>query len=247
MLNAIILAGEQPVGNWNEQFNKALFRINGKTMAEYVISAIRNVEGIDKVIIIGDKKKLEESLKYGVDAVIESSGSITESLMAGLDYLGRNIHTLVCTSDIPLITPEAINEFVDKSKASKVDFCYPVVEKKVNDSKYPEMERSYIKIKEGSFTGGNIFYVNPNIIKSGLTLVEKILEFKKNPVKMAGILGFGLMMEYSMGSLTLEKIEKKFSNISNIKVKAVITEHPEIAFDVDKPGDVIVATANLSK
>jgi hypothetical protein len=54
-------------------------------------------------------------------------------------------------------------------------------------------------------------------------------------------------MEYSMGTLTIEKIEKKFSNIANIKIKSVKSSYPEIAFDVDKPGDVIVATANLSK
>lgn len=246
MLNAIILAGAQHDGSWNEQTNKALFRINGKTMSEYVINALQGTKEIEKVIIIGDKKKLEDVLKDKVDAVIESSSSITESLKQGLDFLGRENHTIVCSSDIPMITSKSINEFISKAKAFNADFCYPIVEKKVSQTKYPEMEKSYIKIREGSFTGGNIFYISPNTKNSGVSMVEKVLELKRNPVKMAGILGFGLMMEYSMGTLSIEKIERKFSSIANIKVKAIISEYPEIACDVDKPGDVIVATAHLS-
>lgn len=246
MFNTIILAGEQSNKNWNEHSSKALFRINGKAMSEYVINAVRDAKDINKVIIIGDKEKLEGALKDKPDAFIASTGSILEDLNSGINYLGKELPVLACTSDIPMITAAAINEFVDKSKLLNADLCYPLIEKKFMNNRFPEIELSFLKIRDGSFTGGNIIYVNPNVNKNGLAFVEKILEFKKNPVKMTGILGFSLMLEYSMGTLTIEKIEKKFSNAANIKIRSVKSCHPELAFDVDRPGDVIVATANLS-
>jgi hypothetical protein len=246
MFNTIILADEHPNKNWDEQSSKALLRINGKTMSEYVINAAKGARSVDKVIMIGDKRKLESALSDKPDAFIESKGSILEALNRGIDYLGREKPILVCTSDIPMITPAAINEFADKSLMLKADLCYPLIEKKLMNARFPEIELSFLKIKEGSFTGGNLIYVSPNVSSQGLAFVEKILEFKKNPVKMAGILGFSFMMEYSMGTITIEKIEKKFSGIANIKIKSVLSGYPEIAFDIKKAADVIVAAANLS-
>lgn len=247
MLNTIILAGTQTIKNWSHAGNKALHCINGKTMVEYVVDAVKKADDIGKVVVVGPKVQLEKRLHGKVDAVIDSDGQVMENVMAGVRYCGYDNNLLICTSDIPLITPEAINDFITKSKATGADFCYPIIEKRLNEEKFPEVERTYVRIKEGSFTGGNIFYVNPKIIEKGFAMADKLVKLRKNPVKMARILSIGFMIQLLLGSLTISKAEKKFSRVMNIKARAIISEYPEVGNDVDKPSDVIMAAAYLSK
>jgi len=247
MQNAIILAGMQLINNWSDGGNKALLRINGKMMVEYVVDAVRSSDGVGKVVVIGPEIELNEILRDKVDAVIGERGSIMENILAGARYVGFNDNIIICTSDIPLITSEAINDFIAKSKVLQADLCYPIVDKRVNDEKFPEIERTYVKAKEGSFTGGNIFHVNPNIIEKGLVLAGKLIESRKNALEMARLFGVNFMLQMSMGVVSISRAEKKISRIMKIKVRAVISEYPEIGIDVDKLSDLIVATAHLSR
>jgi hypothetical protein len=50
-----------------------------------------------------------------------------------------------------------------------------------------------------------------------------------------------------IGKLTIERIEKKFSEILNIKAKAVLSRYAEIGNDIDKPSDVLYAEAYLKQ
>lgn len=247
MLNAVILAGEQPIKDSSDTGNKALLRINGKIMIEYVIEALRNADQVGRIVVVGPKEQLEAYLKDKVDAVVNSDGTAMGNLMEAVNFLGYNSYMLVCSCDIPLITTEAINDFIKKSNELNADFCYPIVEKAVNMNKYPEMERTYVKVKEGSFTGGNIFYINPLILGKCLEIADKLVQARKNPIKMASILSFGFLLRLVTGTLSISKAEKHFSEMLSITAKAIISEYPEIGNDVDKPSDVIVATAHLSK
>ncbi|MFZ5986434.1 MAG: nucleotidyltransferase family protein [Bacillota bacterium] len=246
MLNTIILAGSQSNDNWSGLNNKGLIPINGKIIIEYVIDALRKSNDIGKIVVVGPKKDLELPLKDKVDSIVDSNGSIVENLVKGIKHLHEDSYVLVCTSDIPLVTPEAIEDFVNKSKTSGADVCYPIVEKKVNILKYPEIERTYVRMKEGTFTGGNMFYVNPGIVEPALSFIEKLVNYRKDPVKMAKVFGVGFVFQLITGILTISRVEKKVSDLLGIKAKCIITEHPEIGNDIDKPSDVIAITAHLS-
>lgn len=245
-VDAIILAGMQTIKYLLDSENKALLDINGKMMIEYVIDAVRNSDDIKRVLVVGPTDLLKERLKGYAD-VIDAGGTVMENLMAGIRHLGCDSGILVLTSDIPLLTTEAVNDFVCRSKETKADFCYPVIDKRISQSKYPEMERTYVKIKEGFFTGGNIFYINPGVLKERIDIAQRLYKARKNPMKMAGILGFGFLLRLLLGILTIDKAEKVFSKIMNIQARVIISEYPEIGNDVDKPIDVMVVTAYLSK
>jgi len=247
MINTIILAGSQSDESWSGYKNKCLIEINKKTLIEYVIDALRNANDIGKIVVVGPKEDIAGAVMGKVDDIIDSEGSIVENLMKGIRYFDKDEHLLVCTADIPLITPATINGFVSKCKETKGDFCYPVVEKSLNVKLYPELERTYVKVKEGTFTGGNIVYIKSSVIQSSLPLIEKMVNYRKSPLKMARVFGFWFFVKLLLGRLSIEDAEKKVFNILNIKAKCIISEHPEIANDVDKLSDVIVVNAHLSK
>lgn len=247
MVNIIILAGSQPIKTWDDRGNKALFQINGKMMVEYVIEAARGVNDIRKIVLVGDKSELESTLSQKVDVIIDSKGSALENVMAGIKYLNDKEYILVCSSDIPFITSDAIKDFIDRSKETGADFCYPIVEKNESDKKFPDMKRTFVKTKEGLFTGGNIFYINPAVVESCFKIADKLIQARKNPLKMARILSPVLLISLATGNLSIKKAEKRFSKIMGIKARAIISRYPEVGNDVDKPDDVTAASVYLAK
>jgi len=247
MVDAIILAGEQLIKGLEDAGNKALYRINSKMMIEYVIDAVKAAEDIKKVVVVGPEDKLSRYLYGKVDAVIDSGGNVMENVMAGIKYLKPQGNILICSCDIPLITTEAINDFISRSKTLNADLCYPIVEKAVNDDKYPDMERTYVKIKEGRFTGGNIFYVNPEAVENGLLFADRLVKARKNPLKMARLLSFSFMLHLILGNLEISAVEEKFSRMTGIKARAIVSLFPEVGQDVDKSSDLNTASHYLNR
>ncbi|TYQ14812.1 UNVERIFIED_CONTAM: Molybdopterin-guanine dinucleotide biosynthesis protein A [Acetivibrio alkalicellulosi] len=247
MLNTVILAGSQSDESWSGYKNKCLININGKALIDYVIEALKKSNDIGKIVVVGPLEDLDSYLNGKVNDIIDSKGSIVQNLIKGIKYFGTDEHLLVCTSDIPLITPEAINDFILKAKELEADFCYPVIEKTVNNKMFPEVERTFVKIKEGSFTGGNIFHMKPAVIETSVPLIEKLMDSRKNPFKMARLFGLGFFIKLLTGRLSIAIAEKKIFDILNVKAKCIISQYPEIGNDVDKLSDIIVVNAHLSK
>ena len=246
MINAIILAGEERSKKWQDVDNKALFPLNGKKMIDYVIEALKNIEGVKRIVVVGPRQQLISSLTNDGVEVLDSSGGIMENLRAGVVHLATGESLLVCSCDIPFITSEAINDFISQARDIKADLCYPIIEKSVNEKKFPEARRTYVKIREGTFTGGNIFYVNPEAVERGFDLADRLLKERKKPMKMAWILGPGFLCRLALGILSVDNIEKKVSKLLNIKAKAVISRYAEIGNDVDRPDDVAFAASYLT-
>lgn len=246
MVNAIILAGSEMKREGGRLANKALLTLNGRHMVDYVIEALKKSGYVDKIIVTGSAGELRILQDRGVDAVIDCNGTIMQSLLQGAGSLNADKKLLVCSCDIPFITSEAVRDFIEKAMETKADICYPVVEKNKNEEKFPGVRRTYVRIKDGTFTGGNIFYIDPKVLEKGIGLAEKLLEARKNPFKMAGILGLGFLTQFLTGTLTLEKIEKKFSALIQLKGKAIITQYPEIGNDIDRPEDIAFAQAYFS-
>lgn len=236
MLNAIVLAGS---GDGDKLPDKPLLKIKDKPMILYVTDALKASGIIGKIIVVGDAASLSP-LFEGDDncTVIDGGGNMLDNLLLGVRHLGNDDRILVLTSDIPMITPEAIIDFVEKAKAIGGDFCYPIVKKEVNMEKFPNARRTYARLREGTFTGGNIIYMNPRIIDNLMDMAYEVIENRKRPIKLVRMLGWSFTMKFLLGRLTIPKVEERVSKMLGIDARAVISEYPEIGNDVDKPSDV---------
>jgi GTP:adenosylcobinamide-phosphate guanylyltransferase len=234
-VNVIVLAGENKDYN---STNKAFYKIHDKYMIEYVIETLKNTKYIDKIAVIGPKEKLETVIGSMVDYIEEGTDSIVSNIFLGLEFFPNKKEMLLVTSDIPMITVEAIEDFIDRSRLQNVDLCYSIVEKKVNDEKYPGVKRTYARLWDGQFTGGNVFYFNPEIKDKCRSFVDNMLKYRKNPAKMARILGFIFLIRLALGILTIKAIQKKCEKLLGIKCAAVISPYPEISNDVDRISDL---------
>lgn len=245
-MKALILAGadkDSPFTNFNS--NKALVKIQDKEMIRYIIDAFKGLEFIDTIAVVGPKEELLP-IKEQVDIIVDSSASLTDNILRGASIFSDDEMLLISTSDIPMITPEAIRDFVEKALSMDADFYYPIVSKEENEKKYPGVKRTYVKIKDGVFTGGNIIMVKVAAVKECVKKAEAFMAYRKKPWKLAGIFGLKFVIKFLLGTLTIRELEERVEELFGIKARAIISSYPEIATDVDKDSDLELAARVLS-
>jgi len=251
--DAIILAGGESSSELKKiapYDNEALIIIGNYPMIYYVYRALRQSSFVRNIVISGPTEALrnifarEERLFF-----VNGGDNAIESFAHGMEILqekGISEQVLIMPSDIPFITTEAIDDFIKQAQASEADFYYPVTCKEVNEAKFPGVARTYVNIKDGIFTGGNLFILRSALFEQVLDIALKLVERRKNPLAMAKLFGFGLVWKYIIRRLSIETVEKRFYEVLGIRGKAVISPYAEVGVDVDKPSDLELAQKYLA-
>lgn len=241
MFDAIILAG----GAKNKQMEaesttafEAMIDIDGKPMVTFVARALAASKRIDRIFVIGPVVELA-FCQFPANTILLASGeTVLDTIEIGIKALGHQNKVLVVTADIPLLTAEAINDFINKCERSPADLCYPIVKKEIIEAYYPGNRRTYVKLREGVFTGGNIFLVSPIAVGQAIKVSAPIVKNRKNPWKLCAFLGFSIVLKYILGLLSLEDLEKTASKTLGLQGKAIESLYPEVGLDVDKKSDL---------
>lgn len=250
MFNALVLAGTKEKGPLEiaaNVENKALIMVKDKPIIEYIIDALNNSKNIDKVLVVGPKDELYPYIGKKVEEILEPGNSILENMEIGLNYFNSESNLLLLASDIPLITSQAIDEFIKKCVEREAYIGYPIITKENIIKKYPETIRTYIKMKEGTFCGGNIVFFKPEIFFQKKVLIKELFDNRKATWKYVKILGLKFILKFLFKTLTLDEIEKRVTKILNYKSIAVMISYPEIMIDFDKPSDLEVIQKYLKK
>lgn len=246
-VDAVVLAGSKTDGLLKDCVSagyEALITIGGKTMVEYVVETLKQVERINRIVVVGPEKELS-ALFYGEDVHVVSCGnSIDENISLGLKFLNRTGWVLAVSSDIPLLTPEAVNDFFDKCTA-EADFFYPIVDKKSIEKIFGDIKRTYVKVVDGTFTGGNFLLFKSEIANKCLEKGRELIDLRKSPLKLSRALGLGFLFKFLTGSLKIADAEKVVSGLLEVRGRAIISEFPEVGVDVDKPADLELAVKNI--
>lgn len=242
-VNALILAGGTVTGELKDICKtdiKALIKFNEKPMIEYVLDALHGCPIVDKTMCVGNKVILKPILATKVSEVIPEGKNMLENILNGINVFGIDKHLLICTCDIPLITPEIITNFLIACQKEKFDLYYPVIEKNLFNEKFPLTKRTYGRVREGKFTGGNVVFVNPFVFQKNFALIDRVIQSRKSPLKLISMLGVGFIIRFIFHTITISDIEKKVEQILECKVTAIRTSDPEIGIDVDKMADYVL-------
>jgi len=241
-INVLILAGGKTkisLRKFSGKENKALIEImfQSKPMIFQIIEGFKKAKYIDRIIVAGPEE-VQRLVKDSVDLTIPEGQTIMFTLKSGIQLLQKDPLILISTCDIPLITEKHIDYFITECyKYPDFDLYYPIIDKEVYQKSYPspDLRRVYANLLEGSFTGGNISLINPQIITNFEETINQFIYFRKHPLKMARLLGPQITLKYLRRYLSVRDLEKKFSELfAGFKGKA-IPSPPEIALDIDKP------------
>ncbi len=254
LTDAVLLAGRHNRGPLLGVSNapwEALVPIGGRPMAAWVVDAALACSGIGRLAVVGPAElrlaiadRASERL-----VMVAPEGSMFDNLRRGVAALGDPEELiLILTSDIPLVRPGMLEVFLDRALARKprADFYYPVVPKEAVELRFGKSHRTYVRLREGVFTGGNVALVRPGVLDRMAHEVETFMALRKSPLKLARRLGWPFLLRFLIGRPTISQVEAHFSALFGVRGQAVIVTDAEIGVDVDKPEDVALCEAVLA-
>ena len=220
---------------------KALAPIAGQPMAAHVLRALRSAR-VERIIYVGPVTPALEGL---IDAQIAARGTMLQNLQAGLEAISDAKRVLVATADIPLLTAEAVLDVLTRD--SGIGLVYPIISMLDSQAMFPGGQRTSAKLREGRFTGGNLFLLEPRLVNAFLPRLEFVLNNRKNVLRLAGMFGLGTLVKLATGTLSIAELEGNVSRILGVPAQALLTKHAEIGFDVDKVDDIAIVLKKLEQ
>ncbi|MDR7568620.1 MAG: nucleotidyltransferase family protein, partial [Armatimonadota bacterium] len=212
--------------------NKAFLPIAGIPMVERVMRAVRAAPGVGRIALVGPAD-LPEGVRGLCDLWIPDTQDLLGNALAGLRALSPAPWVLLVASDLPLLTPQALSEFLDQCREEEVEVYYPVVPRAVVEAAFPGLRKTYVRTAEGVFTGGGVVLVRSGILQRLEPVIRQVIEIRKNPARLASLFGPQYVVKYVLGRLRIAELEERVQAIAGIRGKAVVCHRPELAVDVD--------------
>jgi GTP:adenosylcobinamide-phosphate guanylyltransferase len=242
MYDVVVMAGggkPEPLTAAEGVQNKAFIDLNGRPLLTYILDALAKAPSIDNLVVAGPKEELNKLIAEGYKIqVAEEGATMLENLAEGLKLVNQERLCLVVTADIPLINAAIIEEFVESCSPFDADLYYPLLSSEICQQNYPGTKRTYVQLKEGLITGGNIGFIRPQWFLKNHDRLALFISYRKKPLKLLRILPLSLIVKYPIKQLSVSDLERYLSRLLNFKARAVFCSCPEIGLDVDKISDL---------
>lgn len=254
-LDALVLAAADNSGRLRQASSEAfeaLIPIGKQPMVAYVTGALSRARRVGRIICVGPPAVVEAAVAGAQAAAaevvgVEPGARLIDNLERGL-HASKTGHVVVVTSDIPLLQPHMVDDFVRRCEegGELFDVWYAVVERSAGERAYPSVRRTWVRLSDGTFTGGNVMVVARDIVQRTRRLLGPALDARKSPLTLAKLLGLAAVLRFLVGRLSIADAEQRVSAMLGIRGKAVVTPYAEIGIDVDKPSDLELARRFLT-
>lgn len=225
--------------------HKALLDVDGAAMIDRVLQAVQGCPQVDEVIVscrpdgpiarhLGDRAPLAQP------ADPTFLGGIAEAFR----LLPEMDRALLVTCDMPLLTPDAVGYFAREAASwPAADLVYGMVDVCLTQQQYPETRRTAIRLREGSYTASGLTVVSRRFVEHCGPLLMNAFQARKSKVAMGQLLGFGFLVRFALGTLSLQQIIDRAEELLQGKCAAIAIPYPECGFDVDSEADLAGARA----
>jgi len=250
MIDVVVLAGgSAEAGAGSAVPNKGFLEVGGRPLVAHVVGALQRARGIGRIAVVGPPEPLQRLFPSGI-AIIPDAGTIMDNVVRTVQALRPTGPMLVAASDIPLLTAEAVEEFLAACSRQPADFHYAVVPKDAMDRQFPAAEKTYVTLSDGTFCGGSLMQFNPAVIDRVRPFVERMILARKKPWLMAQLFGWATVMRMIAHQLSIAELVARATEVTGISAQPVILARPELALDVDvgKPRNLeLIRSALLAR
>lgn len=257
MMRCVVLAGgvnRRPLYDGYQPDYKAVLQIGGKPLLVYVLEALKQSR-VSEVGVVGDRERLKP---FVGERRVESGGeSLVESIKAALGFFPDDERVLLCTADLPMLRGEMVDRFLRDCPTGTTGYedelFLSVVPREHFVGAFATCGKNFNTFRGLALCHGNLALASPGILKNPVAMgrIEALYATRTNPVKNALALGVDLGLAYLVGVhlmplLSLERFAGLLSRRFNIGMAAVRSPFPEIAVDIDEPGDLEIARRRLA-
>jgi molybdopterin-guanine dinucleotide biosynthesis protein A len=233
--HAYITAGGRIDGEFAQKAGtdiKAMIKINGKSLLQLSIYALIESGVIGKIVVVAPEEIRNSPDVRGADDFISADADGVENILKGFRYFSEEKHIVLCNSDLPFITADSVRGFVERCP-EEAAVCYPVYEEKEIDPDIRPGIPSYIKLKEGNFTGGSIFRFETKPCMEKIEQIGRTFNARKSALSMASLLGWGIVFKFLIGQCSLDDIIRRVDKLINSKCAPIRGCDPGITVDID--------------
>lgn len=253
-VNAFITAGgrpgpKHPLYPESRGGPKVMIDIAGKPMVQWVIDALDEAETVGRILIVGLEDGTGLSSKKPLD-FFPDQGNLFRNVAAGFRQtaaLDPSVkHVLAVSGDLPAIRGEIADWLVRETVPEGLDICYTVARREIMEKKFPESRRTYIPLRGERLCAGSMHVLSTEQVISVPKVWERLAEARKNPVKMAAVIGPKVLFGLLFRRLTVEALMKIFCRRFRITGRVIFAPYAEMSMDVDKPHHLEVMRRHLS-
>lgn len=246
-VDCVVLAGAPADDATREQYGvqwRSDVPIAGRPMLHWLLDALKASGSIGELVVIGVGE-------YPGCRFVAPGETFFDNFMRGINALEGSETILVASSDIPLVTGEAVSDFVREGLALQADLVYPIIRKDLCTSKYPQFKRTCLSLGEGTFTGGNMTLVRRSFAIKCQDRIEALFQARKKPLKLAAMIGFGTLIRVVLaqkvwpGFVSVPAIERAGERLVGGRLRALDCRWPEIGEDLDDIRDYQAAAELL--
>ncbi len=224
---------------------KSMAPINGVPMIFRVLKALSSSGTVEDILLCGppltilDKEQdLCEYLASGKASWMANQTTPSLSAFEAMKSLPIDEGILLTTSDHALLSPEIVEFFCREARASGCDVVAGVAARDTVMKAYPETSRTAYRFKDGAYCSCNLFAFLTPQSKSVPSFWRQVEQQRKNPFKVIRILGWGTVLRYLLGRLTLSDVTEQLSQRLGCRAGVVVLPYPEAAIDVDSAKDL---------
>jgi CTP:molybdopterin cytidylyltransferase MocA len=247
---ALVLAGSRgsadPVAAALGLPHKCLAPVRGRPMLARVLDTLGRCPEIGRIVLclddqglLRDLPEVAAAVAAGRITVLAAASSPSLSVLAALASLPEPLPMLIVTADHPLLTRSMVAHFLSALGGAEV--AAAVAAEAVVRTAYPETRRTYIRLRDGSFSGCNLFAFTGTDAGKAARFWSRVEHYRKRPWRLFAAAGPRVLLPFLFGRLDLDAACRHLSRVVGLEVRAVRMPFAEAAIDVDTPADLSLA------
>lgn len=251
---AIVLAGQRP---GEDDFAashgvaaKALIPVGGEPMLGRVVRALLASPSVGRILILAQEAnallggELEWVAAEPKVRTANAAAGISASVASVAGTEAAPYPILVTTADHALLRPEMVEAFIEQAKAPDVAFA--VVERKVVESAHPKTRRTWVKFRDGHYSGANLFSMRSEKARPATDAWADVERDRKRALRLLAFLGPMILLGALTRTMSITGAARRAGNKLGIDLRPVMLPFAEAAIDVDKDSDLELAEKILA-
>ena len=257
-MHCLIIAGgtvgpDNPLYAYSHGKPKALIDMGGRTMLERVIGALQSSTYVEDVLVVGiDEQVIVEnglSFQRSVTFLPDQGGMVSNMLTGCAWFLENRPGTeiiLGCSGDIPTITGQVVDTFIEACRPWDKGVYYNFVQRSRMEARFPHSRRTYSRLGDIEAAGGDMVVARPDVALRNRELLEGVTGARKQPWRVASVVGLRMMIKFLFHRVTISDVEATASRILKAPAKIILDGPPELAMDADKPFQIDMLRAEFA-